>query len=223
MRRSISLILALAAAVIWTYGGMNGALALDESRLKAAFLRAVSTAPQERFSAWLDLQSNSRSLTDSAKLARVNDFVNRRIRFAEDQEVWRQSDYWATPMETLAKSAGDCEDFAIFKFYTLRALGIPAQQLRLIYVRARVGGASSSVFQAHMVLAYYPRPDADPLVLDNLVGSIYPASRRPDLLPVFSFNTQGIFHQSVAASTTTDRLSRWQDLIQRADNEGLDQ
>ena len=62
--------------------------------------------------------------------------------------------------------------------------------MRLIYVKARIGGTASSLPQAHMVLAYYPTPDAEPLVLDNLMPEIRPASHAPDLQPVFSFNSE---------------------------------
>jgi predicted transglutaminase-like cysteine proteinase len=161
-----------------------------------------------------------------AKLRRVNEFFNRRIGFADDREVWGQSDYWATPMETLAKGRGDCEDFTIAKYFTLLEAGIPGDKLRLVYVKARIGGPSSSIVQAHMVLAYYATPDAEPLVLDNLITDIRPASRRPDLTPVFSFNSQGIWQGASGGSAPSagglGRLSRWQDLLQRARHEGFD-
>jgi predicted transglutaminase-like cysteine proteinase len=160
------------------------------------------------------------------KLRRVNEFFNRRIRFADDREVWGQGDYWATPMETLAKGQGDCEDFTIGKYFTLLAAGIPDEQLRLVYVKARIGGSGSSIQQAHMVLAYYSAPDAEPLVLDNLITEIRPASRRPDLTPVFSFNSQGIWAGAMGGTAPSaggiGRLSRWQDLLQRARREGFD-
>src|SRR5690606_26911116 len=98
--------------------------------------------------------------------------------------IWRQADYWATPLETLAKRAGDCEDFVIAKYFSLINIGVAPEKLRLIYVRARVGGMGSSQSIAHMVLGYYATPHADPLVLDNLVGTIAPASQRRDLSPV---------------------------------------
>ena len=101
---------------------------------------------------------------------------SRRIRFAEDSQVWGQTDYWATPLEVLARGAGDCEDYVFAKYFTLRELGVAEHRLRMTYVRARIGGAGSSVTQAHMVLSYYPTPDAVPLVLDNLVTGIRPAS-----------------------------------------------
>ncbi|MBI4998773.1 MAG: transglutaminase-like cysteine peptidase [Rhodocyclales bacterium] len=160
------------------------------------------------------------------KLRRVNEFFNRRIRFADDREVWGQSDYWATPIETLAKGQGDCEDFTIAKYFTLLAAGLPDEQLRLVYVKARIGGAGSSLQQAHMVLAYYAAPDAEPLVLDNLITEIRPASRRPDLTPVFSFNSQAIWAGAAGGTTPSagglGRLSRWQDLLARARREGFD-
>jgi predicted transglutaminase-like cysteine proteinase len=160
------------------------------------------------------------------KLRRVNEFFNRRIQFGDDQQIWGQSDYWATPMETLAKGKGDCEDFTIAKYFTLLNAGIPNEQLRLVYVKARIGGTSSTVQQAHMVLAWYATPDAEPLVLDNLITEIRPAARRPDLLPVFSFNSQGIWQGAAGgepqSAAGVGRLSRWQDLLQRARKEGFD-
>ena len=197
--------------------------AFDIDRLHSTYLKLTQNSAEDRFNSWTALLAQSLALPDKLKLTKVNDFFNNRIRFAEDQELWGQSDYWATPMETLAKGAGDCEDFTIAKYYSLLQLGIPVDQLRLTYVHARIGGASSSIVQAHMVLTYYPGPDDEPLVLDNLINSILPASRRPDLQPVFSFNGKQIYSagsQSVSASTS--RLSRWQDLLRRAHNEGFD-
>jgi len=170
-------------------------------------------------------EATAMNATDD-KLRRVNEFFNRRVRFADDREIWGQGDYWATPMETLAKGQGDCEDFTIGKYFTLLAAGIPDEQLRLVYVKARIGGSDSSIQQAHMVLAYYAAPDAEPLVLDNLITEIRPASRRPDLSPVFSFNSQGIWAGATGGTAPSAggiaRLSRWQDLLARARREGFD-
>ena len=91
-----------------------------------------------------------------SRIRRINNFFNRRIRYEEGIVVWGQSDYWATPMETIDKAAGDCEDFAIAKYFMLSSAGVPDNKLRLIYVQARIGGASSAIRQSHMVLAFYP-------------------------------------------------------------------
>ena len=76
--------------------------------------------------------------------------------------------------------------------------------------------------QAHMVLAYYPTPNAEPLILDNLISDIRPASRRPDLVPVFSFQCRGFVARCGAASAgdPAARLSRWRDVLSKVKAEG---
>lgn len=163
-----------------------------------------------------------KSDNESQKLADVNDYFNRKIRFSDDKSVWGATDYWATPIESLVKGSGDCEDFAIAKYFSLKHLGVPVNKLRITYVEARIGGPNSSISQAHMVLAYYPTPDAEPLILDNLLTEIRPASRRSDLKPVFSFNSEGIFQVgSNTSQGSASRLSRWNDLIQKMKAEGF--
>lgn len=178
------------------------------------------------FRDWQQLIDHSRGLGTQDKLRRINEFFNRKIQFTDDMQVWGQTDYWASPLETLAKARGDCEDFTIAKYFTLIEAGLPNEQLRLIYVKARIGGPASNVTQAHMVLAYYASPDAEPMILDNLITDIRPASRRNDLQPVFSFNSMGIWSNprasGVPASTGTGRLTRWQDLLNRAKAEGFE-
>jgi predicted transglutaminase-like cysteine proteinase len=210
--------LALGIAASWTI------FALDIDKLRLAYFRVLAGAPQERFTSWTSLLSTSRTLPVADKLARVNDFFNRRVQFVDDLELWGQSDYWATPMQTLARGAGDCEDFAIAKYFTLLSLGVPVEKLRLTYVRARVSTPNGPLQQAHMVLAYYPDPDADPQVLDNLDRTIVPASRRPDLLPVFTFNSEHVYQPGAAgkAAGQVSQLSRWQDALTRARNDGFD-
>lgn len=173
---------------------------------------------------WADMLSELKQATPEQKLRRVNEFFNRRIEFGDDQDIWGHSDYWSAPLETMTKGKGDCEDFVIAKYFSLLDLDVPDSQLRLIYVRARLGGPASALQQAHMVLAYYPTPESDPLILDNLITEIRPAQRRPDLAPVFSFNRQGVFAGVAAggrASGGPERLSAWQNLLLRAKREGF--
>lgn len=174
--------------------------------------------------AWRELLTQSTQQTDAIKLQRVNDFFNRRTRFGEDSEIWSKSDYWATPLETLGRGEGDCEDFAIAKYVTLKLLGVPSGKMRLTYVKARIGGPRSALVQAHMVLSYYPAPDAEPLVLDNLISDIRPASRRTDLTTIFGFNTEGLWVGGVVprAASGSQRLSKWQSLLVRMREEGIE-
>lgn len=180
----------------------------------------------QRFQSWRNLVLSGNEGTELERLARVNDFFNRQIAFDDDMAIWSQADYWATPSETLGMGRGDCEDFVIAKYFTLRQLGLASERLRLIYVRARTGTGNAVSAQAHMVLAYYAQPDAEPLVLDNLIGDIRLASRRPDLVPVFSFDQDGLFTGPPGKTEVkiggVGRLSRWEDLLRRARLEGFD-
>jgi len=198
--------------------------AVDFERVQNVLSQRFGPAAAGQFLEWQQLLKDSAAQTEPAKLKQVNDFFNRRIRFGEDLAIWGQRDYWATPMETLGRGAGDCEDFAIAKYFTLLLLNVPDEKMRLIYVLARLGGVNSSITQAHMVLAYYPSPEAEPQILDNLIDDMLPASRRLDLQPVFSFNSQGLW-QGVSGTRGpggTSSLTRWQELLRRARAEGFD-
>ena len=160
---------------------------------------------------------------DAAKLKAVNDFFNQRLAYMEDIDNWGVEDYWASPLESLGKGAGDCEDYAIGKYFTLTTLGMPHAKLRMVYVRAMIEGAPNG-FVAHMVLAYYPKPDAEPLVLDNLKPEIHPAGERPDLAPVFSFNAEGLWQGVGSIRANGDpmtRLSKWREVVGRARQDGF--
>jgi predicted transglutaminase-like cysteine proteinase len=162
------------------------------------------------------------TLDDGVRLQRINEFYNRQVLFSDDATVWGKHDHWASPLETLSRGAGDCEDYAIAKYFTLLAAGVPGVRLRLVYVRALVGGPGG-VLTPHMVLAYHATPGAEPLILDNLITEIRVASRRPDLQPVFSFNAEGLWPGAETASSgdPADRLSRWRDVLAKARAEGF--
>lgn len=166
-----------------------------------------------RLTAWEDLIRQDRSKTDREKLEKVNHFFNSRIRFANDMDVWGTQDYWATPIEFLCKGAGDCEDFAIAKYFTLKAMGVEDGKLRITYVKAIQYNIH------HMVLTYYSEPEAEPLVLDNLVDSISVASKRTDLMPIFGFNGSGLWMAKQRGqgkmAGNSSRIKLWQDLLQK--------
>ncbi len=170
--------------------------------------------------AWQHLLSETSSSPEDVQLEQVNQFFNQRLQFTDDRLLWQQADYWATPLQTMGMRGGDCEDFVIAKYISLLKLGIPPEKLRLIYVRARM--PVTDHIQAHMVLGYYSTPDAIPVILDNLQPAIVPASERTDLSPVFSFNSEGLWiGGSATTSSPTTRLSRWRDVLQRMQEEGL--
>jgi len=165
----------------------------------------------------------SKSKSDLEKLNFINNFFNQKMAFLSDSDLWGASDYWATPLESLGKEAGDCEDFSIAKFFFLRLAGVSNDKLRLTYVRAEIYRGDIKASQAHMVLSYYSVPQSEPLILDNLTPDILPASKRPDLFPIFSFNSSGLWvgNSKKPQGNPTTNLSRWRDLIKRAQSDGI--
>ena len=137
-----------------------------------------------------------------------------RVRYYTDARHWGTPDYWATPVESLASEGADCEDYAIGKYFSLKALGIPVQNLRITYVRALRWN------EAHMVLAYYPTVDADPYILDNLNKNVLLASERTDLVPVYSFNDEDVWLPgSTTAGGKSSQIRLWRDLLDKMEKE----
>lgn len=184
---------------------------------KTAEERVPLDPGQQRIADWHALMRAKRNAPVMEKLKSVNHFFNQ-LQFVSDLSHWGKNDYWATPWEMLASDGGDCEDFATAKYFTLRRLAIPDEKMHLTYVK------SLKLNQPHMVLSYYAEPTADPLILDNLMEAILPASQRTDLIPVYSFNGQGFWltrRQNSERLGGTERLSRWQDLQLRFSQEAL--
>lgn len=178
----------------------------------------ATLAAKRHIDEWAALIKNPPQGTIQDTLNRVNQFFNSRMRFRDDIAVWGQQDYWATPIEFLRKGAGDCEDYALAKYFTLREMGVPASQLRITYVKAL------QLNQAHMVLAWYATPDAVPLILDNLKTTLLPATQRNDLLPVYSFNGEGLWLPQAGKNKRvgdSKKISCWQDLLTKMRAEGF--
>ena len=167
---------------------------------------------KQRLLDWQSLINDDQSSNDLERLQKVNDFFNQQ-EFISDLLLWKDKDYWATPVEFLAQNGGDCEDFSIAKYFTLKKLGVDENKLNLTYAKA------VELNQAHMVVTYYEQPEAEPLVLDNLIDEIKPASLRPDLLPVFSFNGIGLWLAKERGRGklvgNSSRYKHWQDLLGR--------
>lgn len=167
-----------------------------------------------RILAWEDLiRRGTKESSDLRKLEMTNRFFNERIIYVEDIDLWKVEDYWATPVEFLSRGAGDCEDYAIAKYFTLKAMGMPESRMNITYVKA----VRYNI--AHMVLTYYSTPGAEPLVLDNMVDEILPGSRRTDLVPVFGFNASGLWLAAQRGqgryTGSPNRIAGWNDMLKR--------
>jgi len=148
----------------------------------------------------------------NVQLKEVNRFFNQ-FSYREDIDQWGEKDYWATPQEFVGHQQGDCEDFVIAKYFALRKLGVPDDRLYLTYVKALKKNV------AHMVLSYFVTPKSIPLILDNYNPQVLSASKRRDLLPVYSFNANSLFLSNASAglgkSLPTDKIknSKWKKLL----------
>ncbi len=204
----------LAAAVISLT--LLSVQARDTFRLDPGMLDSIKNnfgiQAKTRLLDWQNLINDDQSVSDLEKLEKVNEFFNR-VQFIDDQLLWKKRDYWSTPVEFLVQNGGDCEDFSIAKYFTLKKMGIDEEKLNMTYVKAL------ELNQAHMVVTYYETAAAEPLVLDNLNPEILAASERNDLMPVFSFNGSGLWLAKERSRGkkvgTSDRYKIWLDLLAR--------
>ncbi len=174
-----------------------------------------------RVIAWHAMLEDADGRLENTKLIQVNAFFNQ-IPNKSDNAVWGTGDYWATPVELLAANAGDCDDFAIAKYFSLRMLGFSEDRLRLAYVRHYGVGKTLKV-TPHLVLIYYDTAGTDPWVLDNLIPEIKPASQRRDLVAVYTFNASGMWraqerNQGRQIAVESGRFSKWENMLERMKN-----
>lgn len=166
----------------------------------------------ESWVAWMGRELAREDASAQERLKNANDYFNS-IPWVEDQQHWGVSDYWATPVEMLGSNGGDCEDYAVAKYFSLSETRFDKNKLRIAYVK------SLTLNQAHMVLVYYPSPEAEPLVLDNINKSILPASQRKDLVPIYSFNGDSIWlakkKEKKLGTSSESGLPKWRDLKRR--------
>ncbi|MGD8110963.1 transglutaminase-like cysteine peptidase [Vibrio sp. TRT 21S02] len=201
----------LAALILITASTTSMALNTREQQWVNAVRATYGDRAGRRVETWRREMSQYKNLGERDKLTKVNNFFNQ-LNFVNDIRLWGKNDYWATPLEFLGSNAGDCEDFTIAKYFSLLELGVSDKKLRLVYVKA------IELNQFHMVLAYYSKPSAEPIILDNINPVIKPASTRRDLLPIYSFNGKNLWlmkSKKGQLAGKSSRLSLWNDLRAR--------
>ena len=218
LRRALR-VLALPLLVL-SWPGQAGLVDFSDKFLQAFERRWGSQAPP-RLKVWQRLVRDNKAARetsarpDSVSLSQTNGFFNQ-VPYRVDRQNWGVEDYWATPSEMLGSFGADCEDYSIAKYLSLKEIGVPIQRLRITYVRA------VRLDESHMVLAYYPTDDADPLILDNLTGDIRPASQRTDLEPVYSFNDDDLWTANgLARAGGASNVRLWRDLLAKLAREQL--
>ncbi|MDX1484310.1 MAG: transglutaminase-like cysteine peptidase [Alphaproteobacteria bacterium] len=133
-----------------------------ETAIYEACSRNIEKCPSPGVAAWRAHVRSLEGLPRKEQFTRLNAFLNRWT-YRLDSENFSVEDYWATPLEFLDRS-GDCEDYAIIKYVSLRALGFPVEKMRIVVVKDTLRNI------AHAVLAVYV--DNDILIMDSLFDGV---------------------------------------------------
>jgi predicted transglutaminase-like cysteine proteinase len=148
-------------------------------------------AGQRQCDDWHTLKALLASATDRMTLlTQVNDAVNR-LQYLSDSQQWALKDYWATPAEFFARRAGDCEDYAISKYFLLSELGVPVEAMRIAIVHDTARNLT------HAVLVV--QTDRGPMMLDNVIEEVMPAAAVPQYRTLLALN-QGTMSTYLATS-----------------------
>jgi len=170
---------------------------------------------QKRLKSWDNMLKKAKKAKTIKKLKYVNDYFNT-IKYIRDIKHWNQNDYWATPIEFFGTAGGDCEDYAIAKYFALLKVGIPEHKLRIAYVKLL--RKKTKFEEAHMVLMYYHKVNATPIILDNVNKRLKLATKRKDLKLVYSFNASGLYkakNKGKSKKVGKNKLLKWKTLIDK--------
>jgi len=129
---------------------------------------------------WLSFLDSLRSLSKAEQIKQVNLFANKKA-YVLDIKNYGIEDYWATPKEFL-KNNGDCEDYAIFKYMSLKWLGYDTSKMRVVVVQ------DTNLRIAHAVMAI--ERDDTIYILDNQISEVLPHTAIFHYVPVYSVNEE---------------------------------
>jgi predicted transglutaminase-like cysteine proteinase len=149
-----------------------------ESAAMAACTADAAKCTSAALRSWRELQLQARPLNRMDRLRTVNEFFNR-WPYKSDEEAFGRREYWASPTDFMTHS-GDCEDYAIAKYFALRQLGLAKEELRIVVLYDRIRNVG------HAVLAVYQ--DDDVLILDSLSNFIASHTRYRHYIPQYSMN-----------------------------------
>lgn len=156
-----------------------------EARSLEKYTREIPGDKYDPATTWLHLIAGLRRETPMRQVQAVNTFFNR-YRYESDQKLWGVKDYWETPMELIVRGAGDCEDYAIAKYFALRALDFKADALRIAIVSIpRKTHASHAILLVNL--------HGEVLVADNLMKSLGHAWDLAHYQPIYSLNEKTVW------------------------------
>jgi predicted transglutaminase-like cysteine proteinase len=154
---------------------------LDKIKAEQAKYAACDNDPHACFpalAAWRAKIREVKTLDRKTQLLEINRFLNK-WPYREDLANYGVADYWASPLEFL-RNSGDCEDYAIIKYVTLKALGFDVDSLRIVVVQDTLRNVT------HAVLAVYM--DKDVLIMDSLFDGVLTQDHLTFYMPQYSIN-----------------------------------
>lgn len=186
---------------------------LDKEDIKVINKKYLKKQIKVRYKRFYMFLKVAKEFDTIKKLNRVNSFINK-ILPQHDTQLQNALDHWATPKEFLIDGRGDCEEYAMTKYFTLVKLGMEKKKFYLAIVKVK-GTATM-----HLVLLYFKTPKSIPLVLDNLSWKVLDLNRRKDLTVKVVFNE---FDSYVLKDNYLDKkvniqwgeLNKWEDILKR--------
>lgn len=163
-----------------------------------ACLASPARCPGQLGGQWRAMMQAARGADRRAQLDAVNRFFNR-FAYRTDAQLYGTSDHWATPTEFMTRGAGDCEDYAIAKFFSLKLLGFADAELRVVAVFDRIERIGHAVLSASV--------DGTRYILDNRSAQVFAEARFTQYQPVLAMNETATWrtiqqHTAAAAPAT---------------------
>ncbi len=155
-------------------------IAIGRTPFDRAWSRVSKAGSVSKFNRALASSGVRNGHTELEKLALLNNWVNEEINYREDSALYAKDDYWASARETLARKAGDCEDFAIVKMGLLLAAGFKKDKIRLVIARDLVRNSDHALLVVTL--------SDDSFVLDNATNTLLDARLTNDYRPIMSFS-----------------------------------
>lgn len=159
--------------------------------------RGAASCPSP-LKSWRQQIRQWQGLGEQARIEAVNSWVNARIRWRDDRAASGKADRWATPAQAL-KGIGDCEDYALLKYESLRALGLDESRLRIVIVQDTRKGIGHAVLAVHS--------QAGILILDNQSSRVRRHDQIAHYAPVYSINQAGRWINIATRKIRTEYVS----------------
>jgi predicted transglutaminase-like cysteine proteinase len=156
----------------------------DELRVLARCEENRATCESAAALQFLAIVDSAKSRDGRARLGEVNRAINLAIRPVSDLSQYGAPDVWSSPLATLGRGAGDCEDYAIAKLVALRRAGFPPEDLKLVILTDTLRGEDHALVAARL--------DGHWLMLDNRRMIMIEDVQLRDYRPIFVIDAAGV-------------------------------